>query len=443
MFFRKAFSPLQPVPAAGKGAQPGVLGSWLPPAPRDGRRGRRALKIAIASSVFGAGAAALLSGHGKIASNNAVISTNLVSLRAPVEGIVSGLPKNAGVKVRRGELIAHIENPRVEDQRLVDLREQQKRIDAELKAAKVNRDSLLKLRAELIERDLIHTKANSERLARLVEEAEKMLSALAAKEDEAQEDVDRRTPLEARGIVPRAEMKKLRSKLEQARQEKAAQAERVAALRAEAEAAGNGVLAGITGGSDKSYSRQRADEVAIQLSSLEKAISTLRAQGEETSARLTAENRRIALLRSADILAPAPGMIWKIGAADGERLGIGDMAAEIVDCDAPFPLAAIPQDRFSDVEVGGHAKFRLSGERTERTGTVMSVTGRARLMHEQHYAALPLDEPSTVIVTVAMDRAEAVSGAASADECLTGRSARVLLPANGGGLIDQILRRVL
>jgi HlyD family secretion protein len=72
-------------------------------------------------------------------------------------------------------------------------------------------------------------------------------------------------------------------------------------------------------------------------------------------------------------------MIWKLGAADGERLGTGDMVAEIVDCNAPFLLAAIPQDRFSDVEAGGTEQFRLSGERTEQKGTVVSVTGHSEL----------------------------------------------------------------
>ena len=130
-------------------------------------------------------------------------------------------------------------------------------------------------------------------------------------------------------------------------------------------------------------------------------------------------------------------MIWKLGAADGERLGIGDMAAEIVDCNAPFLLAAIPQNRFSNVEIAGDVQFRLSGERTEHTGTLASVTGHGDLTQGHHYAAMPLDEPSTVIATIALPRAEN-----SAPECLIGRSARVLLPATGGGIIDQILRRV-
>src|ERR1700688_2908660 len=38
------------------------------------------LKIVIAAGILGAGGAAMLSGQGKIAGNNAVISTNLVSL---------------------------------------------------------------------------------------------------------------------------------------------------------------------------------------------------------------------------------------------------------------------------------------------------------------------------------------------------------------------------
>ena len=140
-------------------------------------------------------------------------------------------------------------------------------------------------------------------------------------------------------------------------------------------------------------------------------------------------------------------MIWKLGAADGERLGTGDMAAEIVDCNAPFILAAIPQDRFSDVEAGGLAQFRLSGERTGRTGTVVSITGHGDLAQGGHYAVMPLDEPSTVIATIAMPRKETGAQENSAQEntaqeCLIGRSARVLLPATGGGFIDQILRRV-
>ena len=114
----------------------------------------------------------------------------------------------------------------------------------------------------------------------------------------------------------------------------------------------------------------------------------------------------------------------------------------IVDCNAPFLLAAIPQDRFSDVKAGGTAQFRLSGERTEQKGTVVSVTGHSELTQGQHYAVMPLDEPSTVIVTITLPEIKDGAIAGTARDCLIGRSARVLLPATGGGFIDQILRRI-
>jgi multidrug resistance efflux pump len=173
MFFRKIPLPLlELLPAiAGKSAPSGTA-HWLPSRPPD-RESRRVLKIAIAAGVLAAGGGAMLSGHGKIPSTNAAISTNLVSLRTSIEGTVTGLPNRSGSMVARGSLIAHIENPRVNDEHLVDLREHQTRTSAELKSAEANRAALLNLQADLLRRDALHTTVNSERLRNPVEEAEK------------------------------------------------------------------------------------------------------------------------------------------------------------------------------------------------------------------------------------------------------------------------------
>lgn len=150
----------------------------------------------------------------------------------------------------------------------------------------------MNLQTDLLRRDALHTKVNSERLASVVEEAEKIMAALAVKLAQAQNDVDRRLPLEASGIVTKAEMHRLRSTLEAAGHDVAAQAARLAALRIEAKAAAQGVLTGNTGGTDKSYSAQRADEITIQLSTLNKTILTLSAEANETKSRLSAEQNR-------------------------------------------------------------------------------------------------------------------------------------------------------
>jgi multidrug resistance efflux pump len=156
MFFRKIPFPLQElIPATAGNSAPSGAARWLPVRPPDRKSTHRILKIAIAAGVLGAGGAAMLSGHGKIASNNAVISTNFVSLRTPIEGIVSGLPNRVGSMVAHGALIAHIENPRVNDEHLVDLREHQTRVAADLKGAEADRAALLNLQTDLVRRDAI------------------------------------------------------------------------------------------------------------------------------------------------------------------------------------------------------------------------------------------------------------------------------------------------
>jgi multidrug efflux pump subunit AcrA (membrane-fusion protein) len=148
MFFRKIALPYRdPVPAGIGKSRPSGASAWpRPPAPNRQSSGR-VLKLAIAAAILGAGVAAMFSAHGKIISNNAVIATNLVSLRTPIDGIVTALPDRAGAMVAKDALIAHIENPRVNDEHLADLRAHQTRAEADLKAAKDNRAELFSLRA--------------------------------------------------------------------------------------------------------------------------------------------------------------------------------------------------------------------------------------------------------------------------------------------------------
>jgi hypothetical protein len=102
-------------------------------------------------------------------------------------------------------------------------------------------------------------------------------------------------------------------------------------------------------------------------------------------------------------------------------------------------MVAIPQDRFSDVEIGSMAEFRLSGERTERAGRVLSIAAQGDLLAKgARFAATPVPGPANVIVTVAMS-----ASANTAGECLIGRTARVLLPNSGGGRFGRLTRRVL
>jgi hypothetical protein len=116
---------------------------------------------------------------------------------------------------------------------------------------------------------------------------------------------------------------------------------------------------------------------------------------------------------------------------------VGKFAAEIVDCRSPFIVAAIPQNRFSDVEIGGMAHFRLSGDNVNHEGRVLAVTGDASVANDRNLAAAP----SAQRTATAMVRIEAPASRNTADGCFVGRTTRVLLPTTpGSGLLARLAR---
>ncbi|MGO9674247.1 MAG: HlyD family secretion protein [Methylocella sp.] len=406
-------------------------------------------KIGVAISFVGLGAFSIVSEQGFVASDNAVVSTRIISLRAPIEGIAADVDGGVGSFVTKSQLVVHISNPLFNDQHVVELRETLKQLRAELTNAEADQASQFALATKLKVRAAIHAKANVERLAGLEAEGQKTLDALISKETQAQSDVDRSLPLAARGIISKAGAERLQTALQAAQHDVEAQQGRLESLRAESEAANSGVLSS-PGGIDVSYSAQRGDQVAIEIAHLTRTIADLGTEAKAVEARLNNEEHLAALACSADLKAPVGGMIWRLGASNAERLGAGDMAAELVDCNAPTLLVSVPQDRFSDIKIGGLARYRLSGELNDRTGAVLSVSGQGDLSHSEHYAALPVAEVgSTIIAQVAMNGpAKAQAGGEDSDHggdhkpCLIGRTARVLLPTTGGGFFDRISRRI-
>lgn len=398
----------------------------------------RAIKISVAATILGIGAFALYSRQGYVSSNNAVVAAELVSIRAPIDGIVSDHVGGVGTEVHRGETIAVVTDPWLDDQRLTDLRATLERVERQKRNAEEDKASLLAMAAKLEERVSTHTKSNAERLRGLVAEAEKALASLVARQKQAQIDVDRQTALQPSGVVSRADAERKASALEAAKQDTAAQQGRLASLRAEAEAAATGVLSS-HGGIDVSYSAQRIDQITIEVTNLTRLIADLGAEAETTAARLADEERRVARMREARLTAPVSGIVWRQGTSNGERIAKGDTAVELVDCAETVLLVAVPQDRFADIELGGTAKFRLSGELVERKGKVASIMGQPDEQRDAHFAARPVSEPiATIIARVTM-----AADASDGSTCLVGRTARVLLPTSGGGPVDWVLRHVL
>ena len=393
-----------------------------------GHGARKVAKIAAALALLGLGAYAALSESGFVAADSAVVTSYVLTVRAPIEGYVSGLGIKVGDTATTGAPIAWVEDPRVNDQRLVDLRQLAARHRAEHRALEAQRASLTSMAAALRLREADHANVASGYIAARMEEAERQVAARSARAALAQRDLARRSSLGRDGFAAAADVDRLRAEAEVAEREVAAAQAGLAALRPQEQAARRGVFVE-SGSNDVAYSAQRADEVALRTSEVERAIAFAAASEREAMARLASEERRVALLRSAELRVSTSGMVWKLPASNGERVATGDAVAEVVDCGEAFVIASVPQDQLPRLAVGAVARVRISGESADRVGRVLAVTGDERLGGDRNLALVPSSARSSNGTT----RISLEPSGTSVAECLVGRTARVLLPTVGNG----------
>jgi multidrug resistance efflux pump len=394
------------------------------------------LKIGISVALLSAGAYGIFSEEHFVATRNAIVSAYVVSLRTPIDGTIAGLPAAAGILVQEGNLIGRVDNPRVDQQHLQNLRVIEERARSEANAILDERDSLETQRRHLVARSQSYAHAVADRLEIQTKEASRLLNARHIAVRQAAADLARGRELREAGIISSADFEKLQSQYDMAVQEEQAQEANLAAVRVAAAAAAKGVQSEPGATNDVAYSRQRSDEINVHLAEINRDLSALNAQARAAAEDLEKETERMGLMRRADLLAPVSGMLWKLDAMNGERVGTGDAVAEFVDCRQAFVLAEIAQDRVPDIAIGGQARIKLSGESSDRDGTVLSVGGDPRQEDNRKFAAFPLRDTAQQLATVRIG----LPVAASNGECIIGRTARVLLPTIHSTILTRWLR---
>ena len=397
----------------------------------------RIIKVSFAAILLVGTAVAIFVGQDHLTADNAVVSAYVLSVRSPIQGEVSGLQLHVGDMVQGTTLLAHVSDKRVSDEHLVDLRSELARGSAEHAAFEIQRRALIALRTVLATRSEEYRTAQIAYTLASSGEAAANLSGGTFRLEMARRDMGRKVSLGHSGDVSVASVDRATLDAHTAETDVASQAAHLAYLRTREAAAAHGIFLD-TGSNDVSYSTQRIDEIDLRLADIDRAGAGLAAGKALVQVRLAAEERRFAALSEAELKLSARGTVWKLGVSNGERVSMGDTLAQVIDCEASFIVAAISQRDFSSVELGRLAHFRLSGETTDREGRVLSVTGDSSVSGDRNLAATPVADRTTTAVV----RIEVLPTGNKGAECLVGRTARVLLPTTGSGMLTRLLRRL-
>lgn len=403
---------------------------------------QRPLKLAIAAAVAALGGYGLLCERGYVASSDAIVSSYVLDVRTPIEGTVTGLPLTAGIAVHRGQVLAHLENSRTDHQQLENLQAEESSANAAAMAIAAEQGVLEAQRQSLLLRAGEHSSATASRLDAQASEASRILRSDEVALKQANTDLDRGRKLHDAGIIPSAEFEKLVSAQSIAIEQAGAQKNQVERLRKQSSDAGRGLYSEPGAGTDVAYSRQRADEIAIRLAEESRLLTGARARITEAHLALASQTERINLLQKADLVAPMDGQLWTLSSLNGERAFTGDTVLSLVDCSRQFLLVTVPQDRVPEIALHQRASFRLSGESTERSGTVLSISGESGQDPRRKFAGIPLNKDKgeqLATVVISLDDAGAISSS-NVDPCTIGRTARVLLPTVPTSTATRLLR---
>jgi multidrug resistance efflux pump len=407
-----------------------------PMPPRSRRAGiTRWSKRVAAVAVLVTGAGALTTNAGYVTSDNAVITTHLVSLRSPIEGIVRVRDGLQGEAVHTGDFLARIENPLVDDREVGTTRARLDRLHADLASANRERTELAAFLDMLLTRSDRHQSAKVMQLGLQTNRLDRDRTAKQAQLEQLVRDMQRKQSLV--GVVARADIEQAETAVRIAADQVRSLDEQITAAASEYQSAADGVSIEQNGGADVTYSEQRADEVRVRLADLDRIIAGLTAEDAENTARLASETSMAERQRLAVMAVPSDGMIWRLGAAPGERVAAGDLIAQIVDCGSAVLVVAVPQEDVPDIDSASPVSFRLAGEQQDRSGHVLSITGDTAVRADAGLAAIPA--PVTRPVASVL-----VSVPPSADRegaCLVGRTARVRLPARRGRWLSWLLPR--
>jgi len=202
----------------------------------------RIAKMAGAALVLAVGAYSVMADQIAIATDNAVVSAYSIALRTPIDGVVGDSPLRIGDRVNRGAMLATISNNRVDDQRLVDLREHLTLAHAHDAAMAAEQASLEAIRKDLVQRSDAYIRASAARLAGSVDEGQNALAALYARRGEAKNNLDRRSNLARGGFASPADLDKAQSEYDIASREAEAQRGRLDSLLAQQVAINNGIV---------------------------------------------------------------------------------------------------------------------------------------------------------------------------------------------------------
>jgi multidrug resistance efflux pump len=339
---------------------------------------RRAIKsaiaLAVAAIVVWFPAQRLL----QATSVEAVVNARTLTLRAPIDGVVSSAPVDlaVGATFAAGTPLLRITNRRADRSRFDDLQRLQERTEAEIAALKTRLDSIQQMHGRFVEQTVLFQKGRIAQLEARIEESKSNLAAATTRQEETAAVLDRALELDTNGFQPKALLQKVRRDDQIAKQDARSIEQRIKGIEVELESAKSGSFLGDSY-NDRPRSSQRADELEQQLIELSSQLTEKQTTLRHLRKDIVTELDRLQLSSDAPVFAPSSSKVWELLTAPGEHVQHGQDLMRLLDCNAALVTAVVSEAVYNNLQIGTEATFRLQDSDLGMRGRVVNLTGVA------------------------------------------------------------------
>jgi multidrug resistance efflux pump len=350
----------------------------------------------------------------------AVVNSQLITLRSPIDGEVSflgamGAPR--GLHAEQTPLV-RIKNTRVDPTRVDDVRRELRRAERARAALTVRLSVMERQLAEATDQTERFRSARMRQLDARLAEIDQEEKAASARLTEASAALERSFVLVGKGHrtasghdLAKRDAAVSKADLGRARKRREAVAVELESLRA-------GYFFGDSY-NDRPRSLDRADDLAAQVGALRAELEVVTRSTTDLEAALGAEEARHAALAEARLVAPVASRIWEVMTAPGEHVRQGQEVLKLLDCTSAAVSATVSEGIFNRLEIGTPVRFQHKEGGQILEGTVSHLAGQAAV--RANYAIAPS------LLHREMYRVTAtIPGLATDGNCHPGRTGRIV-----------------
>ncbi|NOY71668.1 MAG: HlyD family efflux transporter periplasmic adaptor subunit [Gammaproteobacteria bacterium] len=383
----------------------------------------RLIRITISIIVIALALWAFLPGLIYPVSRNAVVNAQVMTIRAPIQGEIISLLSTAGQITSKGELIARIEDNRIDRSKQAAMLAEQATLLEKMRALEKEVAELNNFQGRLKNNAKAYQSLVNKHYVALLAETDTKLTAIRAIASETKAKLGRQSILFSKGLTTQAAFDAIQREDRVARAELKEVERVIERLGVERESAMRGVYIG-DGFNNVPYSQQRGDEIDLLLQVVQSNLRDADIRLREVGRQIDVEQERLASNSGADLIAPDDGHIWLDLVSVGEYVTAGTPLMQIAKVSHLFLIVTLNERHFETISIGDPATIDFIGSQGKLDGTVERIQGSKSKLPESRLAvASPPIKSNEFFVFVRLDNNKLNSDANNYNQ--VGRQAKV------------------